>query len=367
MQMPPGWAWARARRRVRAILVAAIAVAVVAGSPIAAAGPAAQAAPDGANTWGDPAWRALLPRPRAIGVATPPGVIEVGPAGWAGRSLASDATSGWGDHAWRIVLPEPRFLFVAVDDCCLPGDRFEVHVDGRLRATTPATEPPSRSRGSVGVALDAGEHLLRIRHAGAGGSAEGSAAILPAGFAVAISFAVPTTGTVADDDAMGTVAATRDGWGALVVATVSDRRDDDACAYLLITAALGDFPDGDDLKVTDCSPDGRPVRVIARLPASALGTRMEGLLVKLCRERRTRDCPVRPDLRLELAAQAPLRPADIDAMERLFALPLDDFLAQAGTGDYDWGNDGCSFPVEAAKPLSDLALRRFRTSCIRHD
>jgi hypothetical protein len=99
-------------------------------------------------------------------------VIPVVDSGWTTNTSTSDCATGWGDDTWSLQLSAVRALTVTVNDCCCPGDYFEVYVDDRLIGTTPVSSgwgcgnPGSNSSGSFTVTLCPGTHTIKVRDAG---------------------------------------------------------------------------------------------------------------------------------------------------------------------------------------------------------
>lgn len=138
--------------------------------------------------------------------------IPITDSGWSTETATSDCTSGQGDDTWELTLTQSRGVTITVDDCCCPGDYYEVRVDGLLIGSTPNLAPPwgcdfsgPNSSGSFTVPLCAGTHTITVRDAGFDGhTLEEIEAqqMCPAGFTVTgtlsnpLSVGNPATGTL---------------------------------------------------------------------------------------------------------------------------------------------------------------------------
>ncbi len=125
-------------------------------------------------------------------------IISITDSGWTTNTLTSDCATGWGDDTWQLTVTQSfgiAELTVTANDCCCPGDYYEVWVDDRLIGTTPNLAPPwgcdfsgPLSSGSFRVTLCPGTHVIKVRDAGFDGHslAEIQAQnMCPAGFTVA--------------------------------------------------------------------------------------------------------------------------------------------------------------------------------------
>jgi 3D (Asp-Asp-Asp) domain-containing protein len=122
------------------------------------------------------------------------GLFQITDSGWDTFSETSDCVLGTGDDQWQLTLTQARALTVTVNDCCCPGDFYQVAVDGSLIGTTPNLAPPwgcdfsgPLSSGSFTTSLAAGVHLITVRDAGLDGHSAAEIAnegMCPAGFEV---------------------------------------------------------------------------------------------------------------------------------------------------------------------------------------
>ncbi len=135
--------------------------------------------------------------PTNIDGASGHSLIPVVDSDWVTGSGTSDCApnyTGWGDDQWQLTLTSPRDVAISVDDCCCPGDFYEVYLDGTLVGTTPDLSPPwgcdysgPLSTDTFTCSLPAGTYLITVRDAGFDGHtpAEITAqAMCPAGYTV---------------------------------------------------------------------------------------------------------------------------------------------------------------------------------------
>jgi hypothetical protein len=106
------------------------------------------------------------------------GLIPIVDSGWITGSSTSDCTNytGWGDDQWELTLTSAQDVAISVDDCCCPGDFYEVYVDGTLVGTTPDLSPPwgcsytgPMSSDTFTCSLQPGTYLIEVRDAGLDG------------------------------------------------------------------------------------------------------------------------------------------------------------------------------------------------------
>lgn len=100
-------------------------------------------------------------------------VIPIVDSDWTTATATSDCATGMGDDTWELTLTQARQVTISVDDCCCPGDYFEVFVNGNRIGTTPNLAPPwgcdftgPLSHGSFPVPLCPGLHTIAVRDAG---------------------------------------------------------------------------------------------------------------------------------------------------------------------------------------------------------
>lgn len=134
-------------------------------------------------------------------------VISLVDSGWTTPTSTSDCATGWGDDTWNLRLTQPRNLTVTVEDCCCPGDFYEVFVDDKLIGTTPTpsawgcSKSGTLSSGSFTVALCPGDHVIKVRDAGFDGHSLAEIQqefMCPAGFTVSGSLG-PATPAIAEE------------------------------------------------------------------------------------------------------------------------------------------------------------------------
>ena len=167
-------------------------------------------------------------------------VYEYTDSGWTIESGSSDCApdyEGWGDDQWQLTLTSAKDLTVTVDDCCCPGDFFEIYVDDCLIGTTPepscwgCDQSCDLSSGSFTVSLPSGTYLIKVRDAFFDGhSPEENAGMCPAGYTVSGTVSPytdlrwpckPVGGTIIPTDKSGLVMPWIIGGALIVVAGVS--------------------------------------------------------------------------------------------------------------------------------------------------
>lgn len=299
-------------------------------------------------------------------------VVEVGPSGWSGYSETSDTVSGWGDEEWRLPLTRAEWVSVSVVDCCRVGDNYAVYIDGGLIGTTPqrALGGDTPSKGTFARYVPAGLHVVTVQDLGGiKYYNEGVTSMIPAGYEVVISRTAPAQATATTAGSRVTVAASRDGWGARVRVTVQDTSDDGACAYARVTVNVTGAGDASRRSDDDCKANGTATTETYSLRAGMFGTSIGSISLRACRDRRSLPDQCSSTLKVDLPQMTAARDADMADMERIEGLPLSVFLGEKAeaVSPYDWSDDGCSSPIELAKVVSDLVLRRFESSCQRHD
>ncbi|MBN2013870.1 MAG: hypothetical protein JW778_01690 [Candidatus Altiarchaeota archaeon] len=164
----------------------------------------------------------------AIGMATadnggdptifhPHSDIPVDASGWNTSTGTIDcvygSTTGWAYDRWILTLTEAKDVTIQVDDCCCPGDYFEIYVDIVLIGTTPVpsewgcesgTYGEGLSSGSATISLTPGTYTIEVRDAGfQAHTAEEIAAenMCPAAFTVSGTTG-PYTGTTVPEPAL---------------------------------------------------------------------------------------------------------------------------------------------------------------------
>ena len=97
------------------------------------------------------------------------GLIAITDSGWTTFTTSSDCATGQADDVWQLTLTQARNVTIGVEDCCCPGDYYEVRVDGNLIGTTLNLAPPlgcdfsgSLSGGSFTVPMCAGTHVSQL-------------------------------------------------------------------------------------------------------------------------------------------------------------------------------------------------------------
>lgn len=108
-----------------------------------------------------------------------PGGVIITDSNWSTSSQTSDCVKGEGDDTWILKLSVSRKVTITVQDCCCPGDFYEVRVDGKLIGKTPNLAPPwgcgfsgPLSSGSFEVLLSAGTRQIKVRDAGFDGHSQ---------------------------------------------------------------------------------------------------------------------------------------------------------------------------------------------------
>lgn len=134
------------------------------------------------------------------------GLITVTDSGWTTSTTSSDCATGQADDVWQLTLTQARNVTIGVEDCCCPGDYYEVRVDGNLIGTTLNLAPPwgcdfsgSLSGGSFTVPMCAGTHIITVRDAGFDGHSLTEIqeqGMCPAGFTVSGTLSPPGPVTI---------------------------------------------------------------------------------------------------------------------------------------------------------------------------
>lgn len=138
-------------------------------------------------------------------------VIPITDSDWSTPTTTSDCATGMADDTWELTLSQARQVTISADDCCCPGDYFEVFVNGNQIGVTPNLAPPwgcdssgPLSSGSFAVPLCPGPHTITVRDAGFDGHSLDEIleqGMCPAGFTVSGTLASlpPTTPVVLGD------------------------------------------------------------------------------------------------------------------------------------------------------------------------
>lgn len=120
--------------------------------------------------------------------------IQITDNGWSDNTLSSDCVNGLCDDVWELTLTQKYSVTITVEDCCCPGDYFEVYVNSELLFTTPNLSPPwgcgysgENSSGSFTKIFCPGTYTIVVRDAGFDGHSHeeiDARNMCPAGFTV---------------------------------------------------------------------------------------------------------------------------------------------------------------------------------------
>jgi len=136
----------------------------------------------------------------SLDVVKPVGLITLTDIGWSSSSGISDCVNGWSDDWWSLTLTHGADVTIAVDDCCCPGDLFEVWIDDCMIGQTPQPVPylwgceqsgPLAS-GKFTVSLQPGTYVIKVRDFAFDAHQPLGSDMCPAGYSIDISLGAYT-------------------------------------------------------------------------------------------------------------------------------------------------------------------------------
>jgi len=105
--------------------------------------------------------------------------IQILDSDWSTSTSVSDCINGLCDDVWELTLTQKYSVAITIQDCCCPGDFYELYINQELIGTTPNLSPPwgcdfngELSSGTFVKTLCPGTYTIVVRDAGFDGHSE---------------------------------------------------------------------------------------------------------------------------------------------------------------------------------------------------